>query len=111
MYIQTLFFNTIQSNLITTKLIFQGHAPAGGCLLAMSCEYRVMVNGRFTIGMNESSLGIIATKWFMLTILNTISQRDAEMALTTSKMFSTDVALKVTYTISFIYPSGFRNNL
>jgi enoyl-CoA hydratase len=35
-----------------------GHALAGGCILAMSCDVRVMANGAFQIGVNEVELGI-----------------------------------------------------
>ncbi|KAF4526463.1 hypothetical protein B566_EDAN014075 [Ephemera danica] len=72
-----------------------GHSPAGGCLLAMSCEYRVMVGPKFSIGLNETQLGIVAPKWFMASMLGTISRREAELALTTGRMFSTDEALKI----------------
>jgi enoyl-CoA hydratase/carnithine racemase len=41
----------------------QGHSPAGGCLLALSCEYRVMVGPKYTVGLNETQLGIVAPKW------------------------------------------------
>jgi len=34
----------------------QGHSPAGGCLIAMSCDHRVMASGRYTIGLNETLL-------------------------------------------------------
>jgi Enoyl-CoA hydratase/isomerase len=39
-------------------------SPAGGCLLAMSCDYRVMVRKNFNIGLNETQLGIVAPFWF-----------------------------------------------
>lgn len=29
-----------------------GHAPAGGCVLALCCDYRVMASGPFRIGLN-----------------------------------------------------------
>ena len=35
---------------------FKGHAPAGGCLLAMSCDYRIMSRGPYKIGLNETLL-------------------------------------------------------
>lgn len=60
----------------------------------MCCEYRVMVD-KFTIGLNETQLGIVAPTWFMSTMKNTISTRDAELALTTGKLFTTEEALKV----------------
>lgn len=62
--------------------------------MAMSCEYRVMVNN-FTIGLNETLLGIVAPTWFITTMHNTISKRDAELALTSGRLFKTDEALKI----------------
>jgi enoyl-CoA hydratase len=35
-----------------------GHALAGGCILAMACDLRVMAEGPFFIGVNEVQLGI-----------------------------------------------------
>ena len=35
-----------------------GHAIAGGCVLALQADYRVMVQGPFKIGLNETMLGI-----------------------------------------------------
>jgi 3,2-trans-enoyl-CoA isomerase len=34
-----------------------GHAVAGGCMLALACDYRVMVGGRAKIGLNEINFG------------------------------------------------------
>lgn len=35
-----------------------GHAVAGGCVLALACDYRVGTEGDFKIGMNELSHGL-----------------------------------------------------
>ena len=35
-----------------------GHAPAGGCLLAMAADFRVMAYGDYQIGLNEIPVGI-----------------------------------------------------
>lgn len=36
-----------------------GHSPAGGCVLACCCDYRVMAEGdRYRIGLNEIAVGI-----------------------------------------------------
>lgn len=74
--------------------MIQGHSPAGGCLMAASCEYRVMVEN-YTIGLNETLLGIVAPFWFISTLRNTIGKRQAELALTTGRLFKTDEALNV----------------
>ncbi|XP_037974559.2 enoyl-CoA delta isomerase 1, mitochondrial [Plutella xylostella] len=95
------FWNTLQDVWLKlfgsgypTAAAINGHAPAGGCLLALSCEYRVMATGKFTIGLNETALGIVAPTWFIDSMCNTISSREAEFALTTGRMFSVDEALK-----------------
>ncbi len=36
-----------------------GHSPAGGCIMAIACDYRVMAEGPFTIGLNEVPVGIM----------------------------------------------------
>jgi len=77
-----------------TVAVINGHSPAGGCLLSMCCEYRVMLN-KFSIGLNETQLGIVAPFWFIRTMQNVISKRDTELALTTGRLFKTDEALKV----------------
>lgn len=76
------------------KLIIQGHSPAGGCLLSVCCEYRVMVQN-YTIGLNETRLGIAAPSFFQAAFANVMSRREAEKALTLGTMFSTEEAFKV----------------
>lgn len=36
-----------------------GHAPAGGCILAIGCDYRVMAEGNYKIGLNEIPVGLV----------------------------------------------------
>lgn len=91
--LQDVWFKLYGSPFATVAAI-NGHAPAGGCLLSMCCEYRVMCQN-FTIGLNETQLGIVAPTWFMATMRNTISRRDAELALTLGTLFTTDEAIKV----------------
>lgn len=35
-----------------------GHAPAGGTVLAIYCDYRIMAEGAFRIGLNEVEVGL-----------------------------------------------------
>lgn len=48
----------------------------------------------FTIGLNETRLGIVAPDWFISTFLNVLPRRTAELALTQGKLFTTDEALQ-----------------
>ena len=39
-----------------------GHSPAGGCVLAVCCDYRVMAEGKYQIGLNEIPVGILVNE-------------------------------------------------
>lgn len=42
-----------------TICAISGHSPAGGCVLAICCDYRIMADGEvYTIGLNEIAVGI-----------------------------------------------------
>lgn len=80
---------------IPTAAAIIGHSPAGGCLLSMCCDYRSMVGPKYTIGLNETQLGIVAPFWFKDTMVNTIGQRQTELALMMGTLFTSEQALKI----------------
>ena len=48
----------------TARLPPQGVSPAGGCLISLTCDYRVLAdNPKYTMGLNETLLGIVAPSW------------------------------------------------
>jgi len=79
---------------LATVAAINGHSPAGGCLLTMSCDYRAMTKG-FTIGLNETQLGISAPFWFADTMKNVIGHRLTEKSLQLGTMYSSEDALKI----------------
>ncbi|XP_038064589.1 enoyl-CoA delta isomerase 1, mitochondrial-like [Patiria miniata] len=82
------------SNLATVAAV-NGHSPAGGCLMAMSCDYRIMAEGKFTMGLNEVHLGIVAPFWFQELMVKTCGERQAEMALQLGTLFKPEQALRI----------------
>lgn len=53
-------FTRLENSPRVTIAAINGHALGGGCELALSCDYRIMVDdGRATIGQTEVNLGII----------------------------------------------------
>ncbi|TMW65121.1 hypothetical protein Poli38472_009288 [Pythium oligandrum] len=78
--LQELYLRLYTTRLATVAAI-EGHSPAGGCLLAMCCDWRVMTAGKPMIGLNETQLGIVAPTWFRDTFVNTIGHREAEKML------------------------------
>jgi enoyl-CoA hydratase/carnithine racemase len=42
----------------TTTAAITGHATAGGCILALCCDYRFIAGGKKLMGLNEIKLGV-----------------------------------------------------
>jgi len=76
---------TLYLSRLCTVAALSGESPAGGCLLAMSCDYRIMAS-KYKIGLNEVNLGIVAPFWFVDVFVNTIGQRNAEKLLQLGSM-------------------------
>ncbi|XP_063700523.1 enoyl-CoA delta isomerase 1, mitochondrial-like [Culicoides brevitarsis] len=91
--LQEVWFKIYSSPLLTAAAI-NGHSPAGGCMMALACEHRVMLPN-FRIGLNEVQLGLEVPEWLRATMRNVLSRRDTELALTLGTIFSTEDALKV----------------
>lgn len=79
---------------LPTIAAINGHSPAGGCLLAMCCDYRIMAPN-FTIGLNETQLGIIPPFWFVDTMVNVCGHRQAELCTEKGLMLTTEQAHKI----------------
>ena len=73
----------------------EGHAPAGGCLLAMACDERVMATGKFKMGLNETILGIVAPPFFIDTMVNTIGHRETERMLGLGMQVDAEAAVRI----------------
>jgi 3,2-trans-enoyl-CoA isomerase len=78
---------------LATIAAMNGHAPAAGCMLALSCDYRIMSAG--SIGLNESKLGIVAPPWLGQQYIDTIGHRQAELALSLGTLFNPQEALGI----------------
>ncbi|KFP71060.1 hypothetical protein N310_00634, partial [Acanthisitta chloris] len=79
--VQEMWLRLYGSNLVTVAAV-NGSSPAGGCLMALSCDYRIMAeNPKFSIGLNEAQLGIVAPFWFKDTFVNVVGHRTAERSL------------------------------
>lgn len=86
---------TLYSLNIPVAAAINGSSPAGGCLLAISTEYRVFVEGKHTIGLNETQLGIAAPKWFMDPFISLVGYRQTELALLRGLLFKPEEALQI----------------
>lgn len=71
-----------------------GHAPAGGCALAICCDYRIMAEGEFVIGLNEVPVGLILPPGIFDLYSLWLGQSLAYRSLLDGKLFSPMEALK-----------------
>lgn len=72
-----------------------GHSPAGGCVLAICCDYRVMADGNYKIGLNEIPVGITLPEIIFNIYSFWIGRRRAYQNLMEGKMMSPEEALKI----------------
>jgi len=72
-----------------------GHSPAGGFVLAMFCDRRVMAEGPFGIGLNEVRVGI-PMPWVLVEgMARLIGRRRAAELCTTGRLLSPAEALEL----------------
>jgi Delta3-Delta2-enoyl-CoA isomerase len=81
---------------LATVAALEGHAVAGGCMLALCADYRVMSDDpRVTIGLNESQLGIVAPPWLGQQLVDTVGRRTAELGLMRGTLWNPQDALSI----------------
>jgi len=71
-----------------------GHSPAGGCVLAMCCDYRLMAGGKFIIGLNEIPVGIIVPDIIFDLYAFWIGKHKAYRYLLEGRLLQVDEALR-----------------
>ncbi|XP_076279681.1 enoyl-CoA delta isomerase 1, mitochondrial isoform X1 [Lasioglossum baleicum] len=86
---------TLYSLEVPVAAAINGACPAGGCMLALSTEYRVLVEGKHTMGLNETRLGITVPKMFKDLYIDVIGYRKAEIACLRGSLFPPKEALQI----------------
>jgi len=72
-----------------------GHAPAGGAVLSLFCDFRVMSEGDFKIGLNEVPVGIPLPPVIFKAMRRVVGSRQAERLCVQGLLISGDEALRV----------------
>ena len=70
-----------------------GHAPAGGCVLALCCDYRVMASGPYRIGLNETQVGLVAPDGIQRLMRRAVGAHRAERLLVSGELVESEQAL------------------
>ena len=73
-----------------------GYSPAGGCVMAVACDYRVMAKGeKYTIGLNEVAVHIQISKNLIDAYAFWIGYGNAHKFILDGKLLKVDEALEV----------------
>lgn len=72
-----------------------GHSPAGGCVLALCCDYRVMAEGDFRIGLNETQVGLVAPDGIQHLMRRVVGPHRAERLLVGGELVASARALEL----------------
>ena len=81
------------SDKITISSI-NGHATGAGCMLAISTDFRLMVNRRAKIALNEINIGLSLFSSTISMLRNLIGYNNAKRFLLTGNLISPEEALK-----------------
>ncbi|MEO8365856.1 MAG: enoyl-CoA hydratase/isomerase family protein [Pseudoxanthomonas sp.] len=77
-----------------------GHSPAGGCVLALCCDYRIMSRSPdparpFAIGLNETQVGLVAPEGIQQLLRRVVGIYRAERLLVAGEMVAAERALEI----------------
>lgn len=70
-----------------------GHSPAGGAVLALACDYRVMAEGPFRIGLNEVQVGLTLPECVLALLARLVGPHRAERLVVAGAMVESAEAL------------------
>jgi enoyl-CoA hydratase/carnithine racemase len=83
---------TIAEMPVPTVFAMQGHAVAGGALLALFGDYRIMPRGPFKTGLNEVQVGLIAPSPVHRALVRLVGPHRAERMLVAGTLLTSEEA-------------------
>lgn len=78
-----------------TAAAISGHATAGGCIVTLCCDYRLVAEGRKLIGLNEIKLGVPVPYAADCILRGTVGPRIARHVVESGEFYTPDAALKL----------------
>jgi Delta3-Delta2-enoyl-CoA isomerase len=81
-----------------------GHSPAGGAVLAIFCDYRIMAEGDFRIGFNEVHVGIPLPEAIFRAFVRLVGPHPAERLCVTGELIPSAAALQIGFVDELVAP-------
>ncbi|KAF1710486.1 enoyl-CoA hydratase [Pseudoxanthomonas kalamensis DSM 18571] len=85
---------------VPVAVALTGHSPAGGCVLALCCDYRVMARSPDparpnVIGLNEVQVGLVAPEGIQRLLRRVVGAQRAERLLVAGALVPAEQALQI----------------
>lgn len=80
---------------IPTVAALTGHSPAGGAVMAIYCDYRIMARGEFKIGLNEVQVGLSVPDVIQQALRRLVGPHRAERLLVAGTMLESEGAHEI----------------
>lgn len=72
-----------------------GHSPAGGAVLGLFCDYRIMAEGPYKIGLNEVQVGLSVPPAIQFALRRLVGAHRAERLMVAGAMIDAQEALRI----------------
>lgn len=80
--------NTLAASPVPIVAAITGHSPAGGAVLSLFCDYRVMAQGDFRIGLNEVQVGLFVPAPIQAALRRLVGAHRAERLMVAGAMIT-----------------------
>jgi enoyl-CoA hydratase/carnithine racemase len=84
---------TIARSPIPVAAAITGHSPAGGAVMGLFCDYRVMSRGEFVIGLNETRVGLLVPGVIRRALSRLTGTHRAERLIVSGTLLAPEAAL------------------
>ncbi|HLM53245.1 MAG TPA: enoyl-CoA hydratase/isomerase family protein [Pseudoxanthomonas sp.] len=91
---------TLAESRVPVAAALTGHSPAGGCVLALCCDYRIMARSvdasrPYLIGLNETQVGLVAPEGIQQLLRRRVGAGRAERLLVSGELVAAERALEI----------------
>jgi enoyl-CoA hydratase/carnithine racemase len=86
---------TIAEMPVPTAFAMTGHAPAGGIVMALFGDYRIMPKGNFKTGLNEVQVGLAVSSPIHGALVRAVGPHTAERILVAGELMDSEKAFQI----------------
>ncbi|HKJ18985.1 MAG TPA: enoyl-CoA hydratase/isomerase family protein [Xanthomonadales bacterium] len=86
---------TIGASPVPIASAITGHCPAGGAVMTIHGDYRVMSHGNYKIGLNEVQVGLVVPPHIQRVLIRLVGKHRAERLMVAGELLSPEQALEI----------------